>query len=205
MATEPPKLNETQLVSDFMDKIRSSEQERLSPVATPEELSFRQKQQESPEFKKWFEGSKVVDSEGKPLVVYHGTTKAGFDSFNTHEWAGGAHFGDAAQANDLIKSKAEYRDTARKRNKNWDKNIDEEGGVTVGNKDAVYPVYLSIKNPMQVMDQGNVGGWTKMIKIAKERGHDGLKYRNQSEGISYTDRLHGKDNWAYVALIIQHI
>lgn len=30
---------------------------------------------ESKEFKKWFAGSKVVDENGKPLVVYHGTTE----------------------------------------------------------------------------------------------------------------------------------
>lgn len=30
-------------------------------------------QTETPEFKKWFGDSKVVDAEGKPLVVYHGT------------------------------------------------------------------------------------------------------------------------------------
>ncbi|MBP7485463.1 MAG: hypothetical protein KA781_09180, partial [Aquabacterium sp.] len=30
-------------------------------------------QTDTPEFKAWFKGSKVVDSEGKPLVVYHGT------------------------------------------------------------------------------------------------------------------------------------
>jgi len=28
---------------------------------------------ETPEFKRWFSGSKVVDAHGKPLVVYHGT------------------------------------------------------------------------------------------------------------------------------------
>lgn len=32
-------------------------------------------------FKRWFAGSKVVDSEGKPLVVYHGTT-GDFDAFD---------------------------------------------------------------------------------------------------------------------------
>lgn len=32
------------------------------------------KQTETPAFKKWFGESKVVDAEGKPLVVYHGTT-----------------------------------------------------------------------------------------------------------------------------------
>jgi hypothetical protein len=32
------------------------------------------KQTDSPEFKSWFGDSKVVDKDGKPLVVYHGTT-----------------------------------------------------------------------------------------------------------------------------------
>ena len=34
----------------------------------------------TPQFKEWFGDSKVVDSAGKPLVVYHGTT-ADFTSF----------------------------------------------------------------------------------------------------------------------------
>ena len=33
------------------------------------------KQTETPAFQRWFEGSKVVDSKGEPLVVYHGTDK----------------------------------------------------------------------------------------------------------------------------------
>lgn len=33
------------------------------------------------QFKEWFNGSKVVDSDGKPLEVYHGTSAAPFDTF----------------------------------------------------------------------------------------------------------------------------
>ncbi len=36
---------------------------------------------ETPEFKTWFGDSKVVDEEGKPLVVYHGTNNK-FDAFD---------------------------------------------------------------------------------------------------------------------------
>lgn len=36
---------------------------------------------ETPEFKKWFGDSKVVDENGKPLVVYHGTV-SDFDAFS---------------------------------------------------------------------------------------------------------------------------
>src|SRR5262245_19416848 len=39
----------------------------------------------SPEFRRWFRGSKVVDVRGKPLIVYHGTAPAkSFDVFQSH-------------------------------------------------------------------------------------------------------------------------
>lgn len=44
-------------------------------------------QTQSPEFKRWFGNSKVVDANGKPLVVYHGTKKK-FTVF-TPGWAPG--------------------------------------------------------------------------------------------------------------------
>jgi SPP1 gp7 family putative phage head morphogenesis protein len=56
------------------------------------------KQTETPEFKRWFGDSKVVDEKGEPLVVYHGTT-ADFDIFDTQPNLGlGAHFGTSEQA-----------------------------------------------------------------------------------------------------------
>ena len=36
---------------------------------------FQPSQQDTPEFKKWFGSSKVIDEQGKPLTVYHGTSK----------------------------------------------------------------------------------------------------------------------------------
>lgn len=48
-------------------------------------------QEQTKEFKKWFGKSKVVDSSGKPLIVYHGTN-ASFNSFDPigkeHAWMG---------------------------------------------------------------------------------------------------------------------
>ena len=37
-------------------------------------------------FKRWFGNSKVVDDNGKPLVVYHGTDKSDFNIFNPASW-----------------------------------------------------------------------------------------------------------------------
>lgn len=52
----------------------------------------------SEEFKKWFEGSKVVDDNGEPLVVYHGTN-VDFDSFKDFQ-----HFGSEKAAIDRLKN-----------------------------------------------------------------------------------------------------
>ena len=45
------------------------------PPAPKQDVSFSLAQTETPEFKKWFGESKVVDAQGKPLVVYHGTNQ----------------------------------------------------------------------------------------------------------------------------------
>jgi len=55
---------------------------------TPESLhalgEFSEKIKTS-QFRKWFKGSKVVDSEGRPLILFHGTT-AKFEEFGKGTW-----------------------------------------------------------------------------------------------------------------------
>lgn len=41
---------------------------------------------ETPEFKEWFGDSKVVDEDGEPLAMYHGTPDAGFDAFKEDQF-----------------------------------------------------------------------------------------------------------------------
>lgn len=51
---------------------------------------------DTPQFKSWFKESKVVDTAGKPLVVYHGT-RAEFSEFRTNTaagWGEGIYFTD---------------------------------------------------------------------------------------------------------------
>ena len=56
-------------------------------------------QTDTPEFKAWFGESKVVDKDGKPLVVYHGTY-ADFNEFDETKTRDiGVHFGTEKQAN----------------------------------------------------------------------------------------------------------
>lgn len=98
---------------------------RLSKMSSTDEVL------ESSSFKKWFKGSKVVDKQGKPLVVYHGTTeKVDFKSFNKFSFFS------------TMSSDAErYTET------------------DLYGKDAkprIIPVYLSIKKPLDLISIGDI-------------------------------------------------
>lgn len=85
-------------------------------------------QTETPAFKAWFGDSKVVDEDGSPLVVYHGTTaEHNFASFDTASGLG-SHFSVEPAVAGVFS------------------NI---GGG------RVYPVFLSLKNPLRLTDQGS--------------------------------------------------
>ncbi|MBX3504398.1 MAG: hypothetical protein KF895_02890 [Parvibaculum sp.] len=77
---------------------------------------------ESEAFKKWFGDSKVVDENGKPLVVYHSTDKR-FQKFDPKKAIGGQH---------------------------WftnDREAIERGEVGAAGRGVVVEAYLSLKNP----------------------------------------------------------
>lgn len=80
-------------------------------------------QTKSPEFRRWFGDSKVVDAEGKPLVVYHGTA-ADFTEFKKGD---GGTFGDGIY---FAKDKGAMDDYA-----------------DLGGGSRVMPAYVSIRNP----------------------------------------------------------
>jgi hypothetical protein len=44
--------------------------------------AVKQNQTDTPQFKKWFGKSKIVNEDGSPKVVYHGTDRPDFDIFN---------------------------------------------------------------------------------------------------------------------------
>ena len=95
-------------------------------------------QTDTPAFKKWFGDSKVVDADGKPLVVYHGTSSE-FYSFNPKKQIDG-RFGKGFyfSANE---------DTA--------KAYAEEAVRKHGGDARVIPVYLKIESPAA---KGKAGG-----------------------------------------------
>ena len=95
----------------------------------------------TPEFRRWFKDSKVVDEEGNPLVVYHGTTGESFSEFQLDLFGGNEQFGPGHYF-------ARYPKTANA----YTSKADKFGNLT-GKKESggrVYPVYLSIQNPIRV-------------------------------------------------------
>ena len=82
-----------------------------------------------PAFRKWFEGSKVVDEDGDPLVVYHGTHSKKFNEFDT---SGDSGLHPTAKLGAFFTS---------------DKNV----AGTFG--DRIEEVYIDIKNPLRITAQ----------------------------------------------------
>ena len=65
----------------FQSKEMLGESSTYASVGEPNEDQGAASVTETPKFKRWFGGSKVVDAKGKPLVVYHGTG----GNFNTFD------------------------------------------------------------------------------------------------------------------------
>lgn len=128
----------------------------------------------TPEFKKWFGDSTVVDADGKPLVVYHGTG-GDFSTFDRSRTGQnfvastlGFYFTNAAKPHfekgfGLGSTASEY-------------------AANAGGTPTVMPVYLSIKNPLVLDDAGGWGGAAMAVdkrqsdiaRWAKAGDHDGV-------------------------------
>jgi len=104
-------------------------------------------------FYKWFGDSKVVDEQGRPLEVYHGTTKNGIEIFNTN-----SHFGTKNQSNEIL---------------NRNQRISE------GNQNVI-PVYLQADKIKRAEDALGVD-WKAEIEKAKAENYDAIIYQNWGE------------------------
>jgi hypothetical protein len=113
-------------------------------------------QTETEAFKRWFGDSKVVDADGKPLVVYHGTNAGDFSVFNVDgNWGDevGAFFTtDPGEAS----------------------SYGSESGANVR------PVYLTISNPYTVTDRQWAANEGLSPRDARDAGYDGYVIEQRS-------------------------
>lgn len=158
-------------------------------------------------FKHWFGDSKVVDKDGEPLVVYHGTT-ASFTAFDPAK-LGAATRHPSARLGFFFSASPEVADlwTQSLDDSTWPpKMVPREGGNIV-------PGYLSIRNPFELSVEKfreinatpygeqfereqpeatkRFYGWidkNKAMIVAK--GHDGIHIKGDQK---YADRMGGEE------------
>jgi hypothetical protein len=159
-----------------MDEVRAkyegTDQWMKAPNGKPSKLNERQwVQVRTPNFIKWFgdwlndpkNASKVVDENGEPMVVYHGTTNENFTMFDllkagTKTDAG--YFGTGLYFTPSHGSGHTWAGTA--------------GGYAYGDGGRIYPLFLNIKNP-KYQNQYN---WSPMAK----NNHMAITVKNIADG-----------------------
>jgi uncharacterized membrane protein YkoI len=123
-------------------------------------------------FKKWFGDSKVVDDEGNPLVVYHGTTHD-YNIFDREKGNSDNDFGVGFYASSSLHDvhKNYLADGVDLTNKitNYSERLEENKGLDEkeakriaeekfkGEAESIMPVYLSLQNPLILSDSWNDG------------------------------------------------
>jgi hypothetical protein len=121
-------------------------------------------------FKKWFKNSKVVDENGQPLVVYHGTKQGDFSSFDKSKIGAQTDYG--------YRGKGFYftpqQELAAMYSRDWQKfkQVPNENG-------RVMPVYLSVQNPYIIKSKDAHNMLSKFesesfTRKLQEQGYDGV-------------------------------
>jgi len=163
-------------------------------------FSRTEKQADTPAFKKWFGDSKVVDADGNPLVVYHGTNAAfsAFDKFKLGKYTGHP---SATTGFFFTKSQnvaAHFSGTSLDEN-TWPRKTIYNDGANI------MPVFLSITNPIEITAKEFVSRFvrggesaTKYRYDAIAAGFDGaIIKKDESLGDSFGGEEYAED--AYVA------
>ena len=105
---------------------------------------------DTPEFKRWFGDSKVVDESGKPLVVYHGSRRSrGFEKFDPAKRGTAfdtGFLGEGFYFSTKPDTAAYYAGVGRAP-RDMDELVEASGFVPVGREGSILPAYLSLKNP----------------------------------------------------------
>lgn len=144
---------------------------------------------DSKEFKAWFGNSKVVDAQGKPLVVYHGTTSniTQFDTGSMGKSTGARSAKRGFFFTTDGKLASDYTGV-----NGFLSGEDYDGGGSYNNWETastganVMPVYLKIENPLIHDFKGEdyrETSFSDLLKKAKADGHDGAIFKNSRDAV----------------------
>jgi hypothetical protein len=156
---------------------------------------------DSEAFKRWFGDSKVVDKDGKPLVVYHGT-KADFSEFSTSpqnrrtrggralEGVGAMFFSDNPEIASAYAGVATSNLTGKPFV--WPPDSADSG--------RVMPVYLALENPLVIDASDSLYSEIEpRIKQAKRDGYDGMIMKGVIDQPGASGSLRAYEHTSYVA------
>jgi len=201
IADEPPLQQPGFTITDAM-------REKVSTEGLPL-FSRKRDVTETPEFKAWFGDSKVVDDEGRPMVVYHGTVvRQDTDRVKS--------MGDIRAFDRMFTT--QFRKPSLDTVGSWFSTNPGDGGAEMysgrGQGSVIYPAYLSIQNPQvttfQLMqrrarllangkDDGRQIGAEEVAAYRKwlqDTGKDGVKI----EGSGNDDSTEFDNQVAWIAL-----
>lgn len=151
-------------IKELQDKVKSSS---MGFYTVGKQSSKSKMSTTTDVFKRWFGDSKIVGKDGKPLEVYHGT-----DELDKFEDAGEAI--SQFDGNMMWFAKNPYTSNNYATSKKRAATI---SGQKYEGSPTSYPVYLSIKNPLQLVFDLNSG--PKMaLDLAKRLGADVSAFEN---------------------------
>lgn len=128
----------------------------LGPSPSDPRFEYQRRQDVSrPEFRAFFRDSKVVDSDGTPTVVYHGTVSSEwftkFDRGTQNRFGPGIYWTNSAEFSDRYSVSIDYSEVAY--------------GVARASGRA-YPAYLRIENPL-IFDSQEHTRWEEALLVAR--------------------------------------
>lgn len=153
----------------------------------PDAPAARPHATETPEFKDWFGYSKVVDDQGKPMVVYHATV-GDFSEFKV----GGS---DPTVSGHAIW----FTDSKGHQPANHNVGAKRDGSARDGHN--VMPVYLSMKRPLIIDDKVSAewarsafaGGSMEFPQLLPKRWVEAVRAGGEYDGIIYDAKALAKD------------
>ena len=183
--------NPNDIIAYIKEQLNPSEQTKIlyqsavtAGAETSAEISDAQKEWkekgvESKYFKKWFGGSKVVDENGEPLVVYHGTN-ADFDKFEIGDI--GFHFGNYEQANERMTDFSDGNPHIMSGYLKMENPLDIVSDVGDWLDVDTVKEYLHEYEVLSDEEFKNVNTLSEITSLLQDKGYDGIIYENQFEG-----------------------